>query len=186
MSRPSRHGSSPLARGLHGGFWHEHCADRIIPARAGSTSDQLDKMKAAKDHPRSRGVYCRRGTRMISVRGSSPLARGLPQSSASSSPLTVDHPRSRGVYFAQKRPNVASQGSSPLARGLHWQMKETYLYGPDHPRSRGVYSWSDWRKSSQIGSSPLARGLRLYMGVMNAEWRIIPARAGSTTCRPSP
>ena len=50
-------GSSPLARGL---LLHLHRPDltpRIIPARAGFTSDFILIGQNLQDHPRSRGVY---------------------------------------------------------------------------------------------------------------------------------
>ena len=50
-------GSSPLARGLHGGDCASASVLGIIPARAGFT-DATNKFKnTLKDHPRSRGVY---------------------------------------------------------------------------------------------------------------------------------
>ena len=53
-------------------------ASRIIPARAGFTYPQSTDKVDRKDHPRSRGVYRRRPRRRFQLRGSSPLARGLP------------------------------------------------------------------------------------------------------------
>ena len=50
-------GSSPLARGLHlevGNGWSH---PRIIPARAGFTSNRARPRRRPADHPRSRGVY---------------------------------------------------------------------------------------------------------------------------------
>ena len=50
-------GSSPLARGLHGGSESGQDACRIIPARAGFTVDGWMAEGRDSDHPRSRGVY---------------------------------------------------------------------------------------------------------------------------------
>ena len=50
---------------------------RIIPARAGFTSNRAPKKSAAQDHPRSRGVYYSQPDRLTIYEGSSPLARGL-------------------------------------------------------------------------------------------------------------
>ena len=69
----------------------------IIPARAGFTLRTIKQIIAAVDHPRSRGVYRTRVVRPCSVRGSSPLARGL---------------------LARCRNHRSQFGSSPLARGL--------------------------------------------------------------------
>ena len=53
---------------------------RIIPARAGFTPAPSPPTTACADHPRSRGVYAGRRETTIGTRGSSPLARGLPES----------------------------------------------------------------------------------------------------------
>ena len=53
-------GSSPLARGLRPRR-HDHSGNsRIIPARAGFTSNLTDLCCCFPDHPRSRGVYIKR------------------------------------------------------------------------------------------------------------------------------
>ena len=72
------------------------------------------------------------------MKGSSPLARGLPlgtsvlicdrgiiparagftPSASRMSPSTGDHPRSRGVYYFADSNLQMAKGSSPLARGL--------------------------------------------------------------------
>ena len=71
-------GSSPLARGLlHRPVPLGWCF-RIIPARAGFTSDSPSPALLRGDHPRSRGVYVVTNPEGIRSYGSSPLARGLP------------------------------------------------------------------------------------------------------------
>ena len=50
---------------------------RIIPARAGFTSDHPPAPVPERDHPRSRGVYPVKVTGHTPDGGSSPLARGL-------------------------------------------------------------------------------------------------------------
>ena len=50
----------------------------------------------------------------------------------------------------------------------------------DHPRSRGVYATSVSPAPTTSGSSPLARGLPGPVGLLGADPRIIPARAGFT------
>ena len=57
--RPSPHrpGSSPLARGLLFGLTGLNGERRIIPARAGFTSQSATDSQRQSDHPRSRGVY---------------------------------------------------------------------------------------------------------------------------------
>ena len=74
---PGRLGSSPLARGLHGGPAAPDGVDRIIPARAGFTRERRRAPGRRGDHPRSRGVYVIVMVTQDTGRGSSPLARGL-------------------------------------------------------------------------------------------------------------
>ena len=111
-------GSSPLARGLHLAVVVLAVRGGIIPARAGFTSSRSSRTSRARDHPRSRGVYCRYSVPINFMLGSSPLARGLRGHVAGprrppriiparagftahhdgEHPLLGDHPRSRGVY----------------------------------------------------------------------------------------
>ena len=75
--RVGRLGSSPLARGLRFVLCWIGAHRRIIPARAGFTSQALILCSTSLDHPRSRGVYVRAALGPVRRRGSSPLARGL-------------------------------------------------------------------------------------------------------------
>ena len=70
-------GSSPLARGLLCILVPKEANLRIIPARAGFTTDFPTFALTNKDHPRSRGVYANIGVEAWAAAGSSPLARGL-------------------------------------------------------------------------------------------------------------
>ena len=70
-------GSSPLARGLPGMDSWSVSSSRIIPARAGFTSDDEPRKPDLTDHPRSRGVYAATPRMAARIVGSSPLARGL-------------------------------------------------------------------------------------------------------------
>ena len=72
------YGSSPLARGLHCGRLRQRLLRGIIPARAGFTARKPERCSQNWDHPRSRGVYGASWILHVRVRGSSPLARGLP------------------------------------------------------------------------------------------------------------
>ena len=133
-------GSSPLARGLLLAFEIREGEWRIIPARAGFTPTPWPGLSRPADHPRSRGVYGGVCYEWRGVLGSSPLARGLPESYTCPQPRTRiiparagftvvcvmnggacwDHPRSRGVYLNHIRVRSLGHGSSPLARGLRW------------------------------------------------------------------
>ena len=72
-------GSSPLARGLRRSIAPTMRRPGIIPARAGFTRSRHRTATIWPDHPRSRGVYTSVTTCPRRHGGSSPLARGLPQ-----------------------------------------------------------------------------------------------------------
>ena len=155
----SRGGSSPLARGLPLPPGLDLLHGRIIPARAGFTLAPFLGSVRWPDHPRSRGVYDphRRGRR--SVRGSSPLARGL---------------------LIQLEGGSADGRIIPARAGFTQRRKRRWPARPDHPRSRGVYSVTRSATGVSGGSSPLARGLRPRLVGRQVRNRIIPARAGFT------
>ena len=111
-------GSSPLARGLPAGRLASEAWSRIIPARAGFTRTRLSAPTSSGDHPRSRGVYDERNSRMSGLKGSSPLARGLPEE---------DRGRHQGMGIIPARAGFTA--GDPQLSAARW----------DHPRSRGVY-----------------------------------------------
>ena len=152
-------GSSPLARGLLIPDHSKMAQIRIIPARAGSTMRCGRRARRWGDHPRSRGVYERAISTDDLLAGSSPLARGLPNTTTANLSSGRIIPARAGSTIPQTR------------RGRTYQ---------DHPRSRGVYVRSDGRVWGEYGSSPLARGLRWRQRPDNRDGWIIPARAGST------
>ncbi|VEI15510.1 Domain of uncharacterised function (DUF2825) [Actinomyces viscosus] len=133
-------GSSPLARGLRYRSRAPSGHRRIIPARAGFTTSQPRRGEIKPDHPRSRGVYVSTSIPSPRARGSSPLARGLPQ-------LFL-----RG--HCPRRIIPARAGFTPSP----WDSEDVF---PDHPRSRGVYASLLPARTIVLGSSPLARGLHL-------------------------
>ena len=113
----------------------------------------------AWDHPRSRGVYAARLMKIVSLFGSSPLARGLPG------------PPARLIRVSRIIPARAGFTSAPSG---------SRMMRKDHPRSRGVYPGRAMSAHRMPGSSPLARGLRRVDGGDPPAHRIIPARAGFT------
>ena len=193
-------GSSPLARGLHRRGRAEVRRRGIIPARAGFTWPPTPLRSQCRDHPRSRGVYMRPNSSILTRFGSSPLARGLRRRRRGGDPGHADHPRSRGVYCPVVRFAPYADGSSPLARGLRLrEPAPCRLEGiiparagftsrsqpetsgsPDHPRSRGVYGLGLVLRLLGGGSSPLARGLLIIIEIIQHLTGIIPARAGFT------
>ena len=152
-------GSSPLARGLRGGFSGFCVVVGIIPARAGFTASVSRARVSLWDHPRSRGVYRRRLRRRPRPEGSSPLARGLQETPVRPGGEPRIIPARAGFTTGN------AGGSRP------WT---------DHPRSRGVYARTCRASQSDEGSSPLARGLRGSISAPGEADGIIPARAGFT------
>ena len=133
---------------------------RIIPARAGFTPALRGHSGAARDHPRSRGVY---GLAIGSDGrrdGSSPLARGLQ--------LGGSGPPDGG-------------GIIPARAGFTSTSDWYSLDKRDHPRSRGVYFYPAVYFVLRPGSSPLARGLPPARRAPRTSAWIIPARAGFTS-----
>ena len=119
--RPRRYfdGSSPLARGLQSDFCVTPVPPGIIPARAGFTRTVLATVRIVPDHPRSRGVYSFACFSLLSIGGSSPLARGL---------LLMPRQIADGIRIIPARAGF-THGSCPLIALMS-----------DHPRSRGVYT----------------------------------------------
>ena len=194
------HGSSPLARGLHGRPLAPQPVNGIIPARAGFTRPAGAPRGARPDHPRSRGVYAKEIGAATPKDGSSPLARGL-RASPAASPLgtriiparagftpassrhslpTPDHPRSRGVYFELLADRFADCRIIPARAGFTSPAPPDPWQPADHPRSRGVYAGETVPVARHLGSSPLARGLRRRCWARPTAAGIIPARAGFT------
>ena len=157
---PSAGGSSPLARGLLVATADRSARLRIIPARAGFTTGRAGRRSCPWDHPRSRGVYGSMHSTESSSRGSSPLARGLPE--------VMIELTGKGRII-------------PARAGFTCSLITTALAAPDHPRSRGVYPPGQDGDTVIVGSSPLARGLPRAGTCARRRARIIPARAGFTS-----
>ena len=152
-------GSSPLARGLLYKQFRSLDALRIIPARAGFTSEYRTSYSRKPDHPRSRGVYIQVAVQLAVDWGSSPLARGLPH---------------------RLRRRVPGLGIIPARAGFTRRRRPPQQSARDHPRSRGVYSVKGIAAKPINGSSPLARGLLTMVKDTGGPMGIIPARAGFT------
>ena len=157
-----RKGSSPLARGPRFRVFLHPKDDRIIPARAGSTSPTHRPTSRAADHPRSRGVHFFVPFPLADYIGSSPLARG---------------PLEHAIC------QLSDGGIIPARAGSTLSMPGLAKPGRDHPRSRGVHHLSPERATRSLGSSPLARGPPPLVSASPTPERIIPARAGSTAVR---
>ncbi len=154
-----RSGSSPLARGVHFDIPPSRLSARIIPACAGSTKPRTTPCPSNKDHPRLRGEYSKKSSKLINKEGSSPLARGVLYC----------------IQYSALRFRIipACAGST-----LVYEIDLSYL--KDHPRLRGEYSIVNRISYSMPGSSPLARGVPDISFERQSYNRIIPACAGST------
>ena len=143
------------------------------------------------------------GARMLEVSGGSPLVLGaelsvfrleprtffydwLYVSALAGRPELVNELEHRAAFtdieFNPKRSINCQAHSVALFQGIVGGWRRDSLRPPDHPRSRGVYYALTPRNPTQPGSSPLARGLRRGPAASLVEPRIIPARAGFTTC----
>ena len=109
---------SSLARGLPLLLPAAGACRGIIPARAGFTDMGRPGQSIVEDHPRSRGVYCRRGPTMGATQGSSPLARGLRPCGAPPGDDRRIIPARAGFTGEMWWDASRRLGSSPLARGL--------------------------------------------------------------------
>ena len=192
-------GSSPLARGLRGGFSGFCVVVGIIPARAGFTASVSRARLVMGSSPLARGLPPP-PTATAAARGIIPARAGFTGDAGTPWRGATDHPRSRGVYLRPRHPLGGGAGSSPLARGLHVpadaQTSAPRIIparagftpprepgpctGTDHPRSRGVYMYPNFSGAPDRGSSPLARGLREALHPAGRSRGIIPARAGFT------
>ena len=131
----------------------------IIPARAGSTSLRLPRLVSRRDHPRSRGEHFAEVAETGKPQGSSPLARGAPDSTTS--------PRLRRRIIPARAGSTSGTPAGTVST-------------TDHPRSRGEHVSWNFRTTNEQGSSPLARGALASQVDVLREFGIIPARAGST------
>ena len=154
-----RFGSSPLARGKHGGHEVRRQRRRLIPARAGKTPSPPSRRARSKAHPRSRGENAHLTRLNEAGVGSSPLARGK---------QSPRYARGRRI------------GLIPARAGKTSGSRATAVRRAAHPRSRGENFPACLRRKSSCGSSPLARGKRVRAGRRRGRGRLIPARAGKT------
>ena len=162
LASSCRIGSSPHTRGLRGSWRPQSAPWRIIPAHAGFTPQQPSALPSPKDHPRTRGVYCRVVISMPGRRGSSPHTRGLQVEAMG---LTWDE------RIIPAHAGFTNDGGN-FSDGHR-----------DHPRTRGVYPITRPNRSRTSGSSPHTRGLRARGGRPGAGLGIIPAHAGFTPCQ---
>ena len=152
-------GSSPLVRGQPDRKRPADMEQRIIPARAGPTTQARCRPPATSDHPRSCGANHRAATPGHRPCGSSPLVRG----------------QLRRCFWSRGRVRIIPARAGPTRRAHIFKRLHT-----DHPRSCGAnLSWV-FRHFCHCGSSPLVRGQPVFVSTASMMHRIIPARAGPT------
>ena len=83
LSRASREGSSPLARGTHALIARAEAREGLIPARAGNTSSLILMLSDVRAHPRPCGEHTPHKRGFNTEAGSSPPVRGAPVTSSS-------------------------------------------------------------------------------------------------------
>ena len=162
-SRPSSFGiwpgSSPHVRGARRVCHGASIGHGIIPACAGSTSTQSNRMEQNGDHPRMCGEHPSPPRRTHGHRGSSPHVRGA-----------LQH-RERAFFLLGIIPACA--GSTPARTWLD-------CYTRDHPRMCGEHRRQMAKLLLNSGSSPHVRGAQ-SVALCAVVWLgIIPACAGST------
>ena len=199
-------GSSPHTRGAPKRAFKNARIVRIIPAYAGSTPSRRRAVRECWDHPRIRGEHSRPSVSRRTSWGSSPHTRGAPTVEVAAVQRSLDHPRIRGEHqLALMKPGdlvgssphtrgapclvdgvEGEQGIIPAYAGSTSARTGSRLTFPDHPRIRGEHSPASPMASSYRGSSPHTRGALCRWISTPWQKRIIPAYAGSTTCRKRP
>ena len=199
VSRHSRIGSSPHARGTPAREARVHYQHRFIPACAGNASAGWTGRCASSVHPRMRGerlsVCCvvSMGVRFIPA-----CAGNATRRRSAHWPASV-HPRMRGERIGLAYLSAALIGSSPHARGTpdaelrrldvarfipacagNASMRATTRSPqPVHPRMRGERCVTHSMCPAIGGSSPHARGTLPVQPKYFAPTRFIPACAGN-------
>ena len=154
-------GSSPRVRGKLRHTTEHHRRQRIIPARAGQTTGDIDLGDNRSDHPRACGANFLARTAYARSFGSSPRVRGKRENAA------VE------VGLVRIIPARAGQTSRLLVARIRFS---------DHPRACGANANGLGVMLPRCGSSPRVRGKPQAYGETRHERRIIPARAGQTVC----
>ena len=132
-------GSSPRGRGKPLSVCPCRAYQRLIPARAGKTSERDAVHKLSAAHPRAGGENAEPKRDPLGVAGSSPRGRGKP--------------RKRGAGQDGRRLIPARAGKTHAGRGWH-------DYRQAHPRAGGENPGGHQDDAAPPGSSPRGRGKR--------------------------
>ena len=110
-------GSSPHTRGAPRPLTPLLLGSRIIPAYAGSTREDQQKIRTRRDHPRIRGEHVRHRLLHYERRRIIPAYAGSTCRRPLASPTGRDHPRIRGEHDTHGAAHECRPGSSPHTRG---------------------------------------------------------------------
>ena len=202
-SASKRLGSSPRMRGAQRALGKETVHARIIPAYAGSTLYGGVIAVHEEDHPRVCGEHLVTVAIYATLVGSSPRMRGalLPpwpgqrperiipayagstSGGTSGSRGTRDHPRVCGEHREVPLELVHLLWIIPAYAGSTVRDQGAQAARRDHPRVCGEHSSPSSSSSCPPGSSPRMRGAHPRDVLLHLHEGIIPAYAGSTTCR---
>ena len=154
-------GSSPHARGTREEDYRELMNSRFIPACAGNAGSPCGIGISVAVHPRMRGERGWEHRAWVHCGGSSPHARGTPDT---------------------RRPAAAHARFIPACAGNADSMTMGIQVRPVHPRMRGERDRCRGLPDGAGGSSPHARGTQMVAHSGNAANRFIPACAGNAIC----
>ena len=177
-------GSSPRLRGAPRLPDETNPETGLIPASAGSTTDQVGQLGRVSAHPRVCGEHIGKAWGTIKGFGSSPRLRGAPggqldgrigfrliPASAGSTPSVLV-----GQPFSAAHPRVC---------GEHMTASTKSRLLPAHPRVCGEHARQPDTPGSHTGSSPRLRGALRNSRTRSMLTGLIPASAGSTMCSDS-
>ena len=152
--------SPPLTRGILTYIHHIFLTNGITPAHAGNTLILILLKSRIRDHPRSRGEYCKAFRKIADNDGSPPLTRGIQYQNAHLFHINGITPAHAGNTLHTITSSVST-----------W----------DHPRSRGEYLTFGLISREHQGSPPLTRGIRKGASIVKYQLGITPAHAGNTS-----
>ena len=155
-------GSSPRVRGKHATVSTLVNRRGLIPARAGKTATRRARTCDPTAHPRACGENSDQAGAHLRPYGSSPRVRGKRYSSR----LSTSH-----------------GGLIPARAGKTLPSKRGRIEATAHPRACGENLPATSSMGVPMGSSPRVRGKLVGEDEYVGGGRLIPARAGKTTCR---
>ena len=160
-AREVRDGSSPRVRGKRRRWIRGRGAPRLIPARAGKTILDELALHEGRAHPRACGENMWARAFGLAYVGSSPRVRGKP---------------------THRTRRAADSGLIPARAGKTAISPACCASTPAHPRACGENSCEVTGRTPSEGSSPRVRGKRASVRFLCSADRLIPARAGKTSC----